>query len=94
MEAAPPQRPDPHALLALFPNVLLEAAWQEDLLKLKARPTGLVELCQHLRDDPLLDFNYLADLTAADCPELRVVYTLHSFSRRHFCLLSVPVDRV
>lgn len=56
----------------------------------------LVELCQFLRDDPDLDFNFLRCLSAVDWlkdGEFEVVYHLFSFRHRHEMVVKVRVPR-
>jgi NADH-quinone oxidoreductase subunit C len=51
-------------------------------LTIYIRPDRLVRVCDFLRDEPLLCFNYLADITAVDLypnePRFEVVYHLLS----------------
>jgi NADH-quinone oxidoreductase subunit C len=57
---------------------------------------ALLEACTLLRDDPELDFDFLAALTAVDYwpnePRFHVVYQLYSHKHAAFLGLRVPVD--
>lgn len=56
-----------------------------DMSCLMVPPDDLVELCRHLRDEPLLNFDFLSDICAVDfhpeAPRFLLVY--HLFSIRH-----------
>jgi NADH-quinone oxidoreductase subunit C len=49
---------------------------------------AIVNACQMLRDDPELDFNFLAALTAVDYwpsePRFKIVYELYSLANKEF----------
>ncbi len=49
---------------------------------------AIVNACQMLRDDPELDFNFLAALTAVDYwpsePRFKIVYQLYSLANKEF----------
>jgi len=51
-------------------------------------PGAIVNACQMLRDDPDLDFNFLAALTAVDYwpsePRFKIVYQLYSLANKEF----------
>ncbi len=51
-------------------------------------PEAIVNACQMLRDDPDLDFNFLAALTAVDYwpsePRFKIVYQLYSLANKEF----------
>jgi NADH-quinone oxidoreductase subunit C len=54
------------------------------------------EIFRWLREDPQLDFNFLADLTAVDyldkrTPRFEVVYHLYSLSKNHRLRVKIPV---
>ncbi len=56
----------------------------------------IVNACQMLRDDPELDFNFLAALTAVDYwpsePRFKIVYQLYSLVNKEFIGLRVPLS--
>jgi NADH-quinone oxidoreductase subunit C len=56
---------------------------------------SIIPACRFLRDDPDLDFNLLAALTAVDYwpeePRFTVVYQLYSMSQKIFLGLRVPL---
>ena len=53
-----------------------------DMICLTVRPEYLVELCQFLRDDDALQFNFMADICGVDfypnTPRFELVYQLYS----------------
>jgi NADH-quinone oxidoreductase subunit C len=57
---------------------------------------AIVNACQMLRDDPDLDFNFLAALTAVDYwpsePRFKIVYQLYSLANKEFIGLRVPLS--
>lgn len=60
------------------------------------RPASLVDVAVRLRDDPAFAFDRLECLTGIDDPEeglVRVVYHLHSHSKRHRAVLKIALDR-
>lgn len=56
----------------------------------------IVNVCQMLRDDPELGFNFLAALTAVDYwpsePRFKIVYQLYSLVNKEFIGLRVPLS--
>lgn len=65
-------------------------------LEAKVEPQRLVEICQFLRDDPELDFNFLRCISAVDWlndGEFEVAYHLFSFRHRHEMVIKVRVPR-
>jgi len=56
----------------------------------------IVSACQMLRDDPDLDFNFLAALTAVDYwpseSRFKIVYQLYSLANKEFIGLRVPLS--
>ncbi|MGB2896513.1 MAG: NADH-quinone oxidoreductase subunit C [Anaerolineales bacterium] len=56
----------------------------------------IVSACEMLRDDPDLDFNFLAALTAVDYwpsePRFKIVYQLYSLANKEFIGLRVPLN--
>jgi NADH-quinone oxidoreductase subunit C len=56
----------------------------------------LVEVCQFLKTEPTLRFDFLEDVTATDHlkeGQIRVVYHLFSYQHRHGIVLKVELDR-
>ncbi len=61
------------------------------------RGEGLLEIVRFLKDDPKLDFDFLADITAVDYlgkkqPRFEVVYHLYSLRANHRLRVKVPVE--
>jgi len=55
---------------------------------------NLVDVCQHVKSTPELDFDYLASVTAIDyLDRIDVVYQLRSLKLRHDLALRIEVDR-
>ena len=56
---------------------------------------SIVQACQMLREDPELDFNFLAALTAVDYwpsePRFKIVYQLYSLANKEFIELNVSL---
>ena len=61
----------------------------------KLRKDAIVEVCQFLKEDPELDFNFLMDLCGVDYlgqePRFEVVYNLYSLRYRRRLRIRVPV---
>lgn len=57
---------------------------------------GILPACRRLRDDPALNYDFLAALTAVDDwpqePRFRVIYRLYSISNMTFIGLTVPLE--
>lgn len=89
-------RPVVQALQALAPGALLEAAEFRGQLTLVASAPRLGEVCELLRSQPELRYNFLADLTAVDRypvePRFEVVYHLKSLSRNDRVRLKVRLS--
>jgi NADH-quinone oxidoreductase subunit C len=74
---------------------------------IEVTPGGLVEVCQYLRSEPSLAFDYLNCITAVDYfhtdekkaakadwqPHLEVVYHLFSMNHKHSLVLKVMLPR-
>ncbi len=57
-------------------------------------PQRIAEVCQHLRTDPSLSFDFLRCLTGVDAGEqMTVVYHLFSFKHRHSIVIKASVPR-
>ncbi len=69
-------------LLAWRPAAVLAARYDRAELSVSLAPSALRDACLLLRDDPVLQFNFLSDLTCVDRypsePRLEVVYHLLS----------------
>jgi NADH-quinone oxidoreductase subunit C len=79
-----------------FPQSILEVGEFRHELTIVVRKDDIVPICQSLRDDPELRFNFLSDLCGVDYPERKprfdVVYNLYSISKNHRVRLKVRVD--
>jgi NADH-quinone oxidoreductase subunit C len=75
------------------PESIEEARQFRGELTVYIRPGGLTRVCEFLRDQPALAFNYLADLTAVDFypnePRFEVVYHLLSLQNAERLRLKV-----
>jgi len=74
---------------------------------IEVAPDGILEVCQHLRDEPSLAFDYLNSVTAVDYlhtdekkakkaawePHFEVVYHLFSMQHKHSLVLKVMLPR-
>ena len=78
-----------------FAESILEVGEFREELTLIAGKEDIVQICQFLRDDPELDFDFLSDLCGLDWPERKprfdVVYNLYSVSKNHRVRLKVRV---
>ncbi len=79
-----------------FAESILEMGEFREEPTLIVRKEDIVQICQFLRDDPELDFNFLSDLCGVDWPERKprfdVVYNLYSISKNHRVRLKVRVE--
>lgn len=65
-------------------------AWQ------RVAPERLVEVCRFAKAEPALRFDCLSCLSGVDYPRrdvIEVVYHLHSYRLRHWCVLKVETPR-
>lgn len=98
-ELATPSNPLASATVAAvrerFPNGVLEAGEYRGEMTIVVRPEIIAEVCQTLRDDKDLAYNYLADITAVDWlerePRYDVVYHLLSLATYAVVRLKVRV---
>ncbi len=61
---------------------------------LKINPAKFYEVCQYLRDNEDMDFNFLNSVSGVDYGEdLGVVYHLYSMTRKHKIVLKVILPR-
>ena len=78
-----------------FPDDVLEVAEYRGEMTIVVRPEVIADVCQALRDDPALAYNYLADITAVDWlerePRYDVVYHLLSLATYAVVRLKVRV---
>ena len=67
-----------------------------DQTSVELERSAIVRSCELLRDDPELQFNFLAALTAVDYwpeePRFKLVYQLYSLPNKVFLGLNVPVS--
>lgn len=69
-----------HRIEQKYPGAVVDAVPEYAMLK----PEQLLDVCAFLRDDPELDFKYLASLTGVDRLEwFEVVYHISSFKHNH-----------
>ena len=71
-------------LLAWRPGAVLSAKYDRGELSVSLAPSALRDACFLLRDDPVLQFKFLSDLTCVDWypsePRLEVIYHLLSLA--------------
>jgi NADH-quinone oxidoreductase subunit C len=83
-------------LKAKFPQSILQSSQFRGDLTIVVKKEAIVGVCQFLKDDGELSFNFLSDLTAVDHLERRprfdVVYHLYSIDRNHRVRMKVEVD--
>lgn len=74
---------------------------------IEVTPDGLLEVCQHLKNDPSLAFDYLSCISGVDYlhtdekkaaksewqPHTEVVYHLYSMKHKHSLVLKVMLPR-
>ncbi len=79
-----------------FGDAVLEAREYRGDLALRLRPEALPEVAAFLRDDPDLQYIFLASITGVDYlsrqPRFEVVYHLRSLLYRHLVVLKVGVE--
>jgi NADH-quinone oxidoreductase subunit C len=79
-----------------FPQSVLESSQFRGDLTIVVKKEDIVSICNYLKDDLELSFNYLSDLTAVDRmgrkPRFDIVYHLYSINRNHRVRLKVGVD--
>lgn len=83
-------------LLERFPDSVLEVREFRAEVTVVIRSDKLVEICQFLKTDPVLNFNFLSDLTSLDfyqkrTPRFEVNYHLLSHTNRSRLRLKVLV---
>ncbi|MFQ6033001.1 MAG: NADH-quinone oxidoreductase subunit C [Candidatus Zixiibacteriota bacterium] len=79
-----------------FAESILEVGEFREELTVVVKKEDIVRICQFLRDDPELSFNFLSDLCGVDYPERKprfeLVYNLYSIFKNHRVRLKVRVD--
>lgn len=89
------ERPAVRKLQQFNPAALLGAAEFRGQLALTVAPAMLREICDFLRRDPELQFDFLTDITAVDRypaePRFEVVYQLRSMKTRQRLRLKAPL---
>jgi NADH-quinone oxidoreductase subunit C len=79
-----------------FPESVLQSSEFRGDRTIVIKREDIVSVCQFLRDDGELSFNFLSDLTAVDHlerkPRFDVVYHLYSIGRNHRVRIKVEVD--
>jgi NADH-quinone oxidoreductase subunit C len=62
---------------------------------INVEPTAIKEISMFLRDEPSMDFDYLALLSGMDYKDsLGVVYNLYSIKLKHRVTLKIKIDRI
>jgi NADH-quinone oxidoreductase subunit C len=92
----PEESPHIQYLSANFSQWVLESHAFRGDETVVIRPEGLLEIVRGLKNQPELDYNFLADITAVDYlgkkePRFEVVYHLFSLRRRHRLRIKVPL---
>ena len=79
-----------------FAESILGVGEFKDELTIIVRKEDIVPVCQFLRDDPELSYNFLSDLCGVDYlerkPRFDLVYNLYSIGKNHRVRLKVQVD--
>ena len=79
-----------------FPELILETVEFRGELTIVVKREDIVPVCNFLRDDPELSFNFLSDLCGVDYmgrkPRFDVVYHLYSLDKKHRVRLKVKVE--
>lgn len=83
-------------VIAQFGEAVLEISEFRGDLALRVHPDALLPLALFLRDNPDLQYIFLASVTGADYlnrePRFEVVYHLRSFVNQHLVVLKVGAD--
>src|SRR6476646_108078 len=95
VEAAPVESPTVAFLRERFPDAIVDVSERLGETTIIVRPDAIVEVCRALRDDPVLQYNFLATITAVDWlerePRYDVVYHLMSLSSGVVLRLKIQV---
>jgi NADH-quinone oxidoreductase subunit C len=90
-----PEPPAVRALRAALPDAVRAVTESRGQWRVAVPRESLVAAVELLRDDPALDFRFLADLTAIDHygtePRFRMVYVLRCMARRDLVVLETAV---
>ena len=75
-----------HRLKERFPGVVEEVTYLRDEVTFVVRPEAIVRVCRFLKEDPELQYTFLADLCGVDWlgkrePRFEVVYNFYSIPR-------------
>lgn len=74
------------------PSILDTIIFGDEVTHL-VKKASLIEICNFLKDDPALQFNFLSDIAGADYfpkkPRFEVVYHLYSIPKKHRLRLKV-----
>lgn len=82
------------ALRDAFPDAVVETKDVHGVTNIKISPSVLVKVCEMLKSNPELKFNYLGDITAIDWEDrIEVVYNLVSIPEKRRVALRVDLDR-
>ncbi len=78
-----------------FPDDTIEVSTFRDEVTVRIRPSAVIHICQFLRDDEALQFNFLMDVTSLDYPKraerFDVVYHLYSLTHNYRLRLKASV---
>jgi NADH-quinone oxidoreductase subunit C len=86
--ALPAESPTVAFLRERFPDALVEVSERLGETTIIVRPQAIVEVCQALRDEPALHYNFLSTITAVDWLEREPRYDLV------YHLMSLPTGAV
>ncbi len=77
-----------------FPDAVVETTDVFRTLNVKVKAESLLAICEKLRSEPELRFDYLADITAIDWNDrIEVVYQLTNLAKNQKVALRVDLDR-
>lgn len=77
-----------------FPDAVLETTDVFGVLNVKITPSSLLAICEKLRSEPELAFDYLADITAIDWQDrIEVVYRLTNLASNAKVALRMDLNR-
>lgn len=76
------------------PSILDTIIFRDEVTHL-VKKDSLIEICNFLKDDPALQFNFLSDIAGADYfpkkPRFEVIYHLYSIPKKHRLRLKVTI---
>jgi len=85
-------------LMEKFPDSILKSIEFRGELTLLIKKENLIEVCEFLKSDPELEYNFLSDVCGVDFPErdkrFEVVYNLYSISNCFRIRLKIRVGEV